>query len=285
VSQQGKYLGQYRLLNLVGNGRHCQVWEAMHDGRNERYALKVLHPDYRDDSEQLNLMKHEFAVGSEMDHPRVVRIFEFDSSRIAPFLAMEFFASATNLKKLIAQGIDVIARQIPKIVEQAAEGLAYFHQQGWIHRDIKPNNFLANPAADVKLIDFAIAERRRGLLSRLFGKSRIQGTRSYMSPEQIRGQALDHRTDIYSFGCVTFELLAGRPPFTGNSENELLNKHLRSPAPSAETFNKNLTYECVQMVKSMLAKKPEDRPASMDEVLDHFRAYRVYRSMPAAPKA
>jgi serine/threonine protein kinase len=294
VAQQGEYFGMYRLLNPAGNGRHCQVWEAMHDGKNERFALKIIKSDYRNDNEQITLMKHEFAVGRELSHPNVITIFEFDSSKTAPFIAMEFFASATNLKQLISPttqptgglvlGIERMVRQIPRIIEQAAAGLAYFHQQGWIHRDIKPNNFLINPAADVKLIDYAIAERRRGLLGRLFGKTKIAGTRSYMSPEQIRGQALDYRTDIYSFGCVMFELLAGKPPYTGNSENELLNKHLRAPIPSAETYNKYLTYECVQLVKAMLAKDPVDRPVSMDEVLGYLRANRVYRTMPPAPK-
>src|SRR5947209_8264809 len=205
----------YRLLNPAGNGRHCDVWEAMHDGKNERFAVKFIRSDYRDDSTQINLMKHEFAVGRELSHPNVITIFEFDSSKTAPFIAMEFFASATNLKKLISpsaqtigsavSGLERIARQIPKIIDQAAAGLTYFHERGWIHRDIKPDNFLVNPAADVKLIDYAIAERRRGLLGRLFGKTQVAGTRSYMSPEQIRGQSLDHRTDIYSFGCVMFE--------------------------------------------------------------------------------
>ena len=84
MAQQGEYLGMYRLLNLVGNGRHCQVWEAMHDGRNERYALKVINSNYRNDGEQLSLMKHEFAVGKELSHPNVITIFEFDSSKLSP---------------------------------------------------------------------------------------------------------------------------------------------------------------------------------------------------------
>jgi serine/threonine-protein kinase len=290
----------YRLLNPAGNGRHCDVWEAMHDGKNERFALKIIRADLRNervpfDPAQIALMRHEFSVGRELNHPNCITVYEFDISKAAPFLAMEFFANAANLKKLISpstatigsavSGIERIARQIPKIIEQAAAGLTYFHERGWIHRDIKPDNFLVNPEADVKLIDYAIAERRKGLLGRLFGKTQIAGTRSYMSPEQIRGQSLDHRTDIYSFGCVMFELFAGRPPYTGNSENELLNKHLRAPIPTAEAYNKNLTYECVQLVKSMLAKSPKDRPDSMDQVLAAIQTYRIYRSMPAARKA
>lgn len=300
MAQRGEYYGMYRLLNPAGNGRHCDVWEAMHDGKNERFALKIIRADLRNervpfDPAQIALMRHEFSVGRELSHPNCITVYEFDTSKTAPFLAMEFFANAANLKKMISPstatigsavtGIERIARQIPKIIEQGAAGLAYFHQRGWIHRDIKPDNFLVNPEADVKLIDYAIAERRKGLLGRLFGKSQIAGTRSYMSPEQIRGQSLDHRTDIYSFGCVMFELFAGRPPYTGNSENELLNKHLRAPIPSAESYHKNLTYECVQLVKAMLAKSPKDRPDSMDQVLAAIQTYRIYRSMPVARNA
>ena len=102
--QKNSYLGMYRLLNRVGDGRHCQVWEAMHDGRNERYALKIINEQYRNDSEQLNLMKHEFAVGRELSHPNVITIFEFDSSKQVPFIAMEFFAAATNLKTVDRAG-------------------------------------------------------------------------------------------------------------------------------------------------------------------------------------
>ena len=119
---------------------------------------------------------------------------------------MELFA-APNLKQWINQGSRGARAAWPASSSaKAAEGLAYFHSQGWIHRDIKPDNFLMNPKGDVKLIDFALAVRRKGGLARLFaGKTKVQGTRSYMSPEQIRGQPLDERADIYSFGCMVYE--------------------------------------------------------------------------------
>ncbi len=256
----------------------------MHDARAERYALKIVLPQHRKNSGLLKLLRHELDVGVRMDHPRVMRIYEFDASRDNPYLAMDFFGPA-NLKQTLALGHEKIAPLLTKIIEQAAEGLGYFHRQGWLHRDVKPNNFLVNPKGEVKLIDFALAERPRGFLGRLFNfRSKIQGTRSYMSPEQIRGQSLDRRADIYSFGCVAFELLTGRPPFTGNSENELLNKHLRSQAPSAEAINRNLTNDCSQLIKRMLAKKPADRPESMDEVLESLRAVRTFRTMPGLAK-
>ena len=109
--------------------------------------------------------------------------------------------------------------------------MQYLHEQGWIHRDIKPDNFLVNEEGDVKLIDFALAARERKGLGKLFGRTKVQGTRSYMAPEQIRGKGLDARTDIYSFGCMLYELVSGRLPFTGVSPEELLRKHLYAPIP------------------------------------------------------
>ena len=271
MTQTGQYLGSYRLLSIVGNGRMCQVWEAMNDALNERFALKVLPTEYARDRQQLALLRHEFMIGHDLRHANVIRTYEFDTGRQLPFLALEYFGPA-NLKQLILQGTDRMAYLAPKIIQQAAEGLSYVHQQGWIHRDIKPNNFLVGPKGDVKLIDFALGERRHGFFGRLFHRqSKVQGTRSYMSPEQIRRECLDPRADIYSFGCMVQELVTGKPPFTGNSESELLNKHLRSQPPSLEGLNRNVTTEFSQLIKRTLAKKPSSRPESMEAFLTEMR--------------
>ena len=280
MAQLGHYLGAYRLVSMVGAGRACQVWEAVHEGDGHRSALKVLVPQQAKDSQQLSLMRHEFEVGRGLDHPRVIHTMEFDTSRQAPYLVLEFFGP-TNLKQLILQGADQIAYLAPKIIEQAADGLAYFHRHGWIHRDIKPNNFLIDAEGNAKLIDFALAEKRKGFLGRLLGGgSKIQGTRSYISPEQIRRQALDQRSDVYSFGCLVHELLVGKAPFTGNNDNELLNKHLKAGPPPLEGVNQNVRPEFGKLVRQMLAKEPGDRPESMDEVLHAVRSMRVFRTNP-----
>lgn len=284
MTQTGQYLGSYRLLNVVGNGRTCQVWEAMNDALNQRFALKVLPPDYAKNKEQLALLRHEFAVGHDLKHANVIRTFEFETSRQLPFLALEYFGPS-NLKQLILQGTDRIAYLVPKVIQQAAEGLGYVHQQGWMHRDIKPNNFLVDPNGNVKLIDFALAEQRHGFFGRLFHRqSKVQGTRSYMSPEQIRRECLDPRADIYSFGCMVQELVTGKPPFTGNSESELLNKHLKSQPPSLEGLNRNVTTEFSQLVKRTLAKNPSGRPESMEAFLSEMRKG-IFRVKPRPPEA
>jgi serine/threonine-protein kinase len=174
---------------------------------------------------------------------------------------------------------------MPKIVKEAAEGLAYFNQQGWIHRDIKPDNFLIIQQGDVKLIDFALAQRKKGMLGRLFGRNKVQGTRSYMSPEQIRGEPLDERADIYSFGCTVFHLLAGRPPFTGGNSNELLNKHLRAAIPALEAMDRNITTEFGALIRSTMCKDPKGRPDSMAKLCGELNGTTMFRKTPEPPSA
>jgi serine/threonine-protein kinase len=172
---------------------------------------------------------------------------------------------------------------MPKIVERAAMGLGHVHEQGWVHRDVKPDNFLVNEHDDLKLIDFALAEKKKTGFAKMFGgRSKVQGTRSYMSPEQIRGQALDHRADIYSLGCTIFEALAGRPPYTGTSTNDLLNKHLRNQPPSLEAINRNVTTEFSNLIKRTLAKEKEERPQSLIEFLRDMMSIRVLKVLPKA---
>jgi serine/threonine protein kinase len=137
---------------------------------------------------------------------------------------------------------------------------------------------------DIKLIDFAVAKKIRTGLGRLFGGGgSIQGTRSYMSPEQIRGKTLDGRADIYSLGCVFYELLVGKPPFTGDSPNDLLNKHLSASIPSPLVANDNATPEIAALVKKMMAKRPDDRPESMWDVLKILRGTKIFKKPPRIP--
>ncbi len=278
------YLGSYRLLKLVGTGRKCQVWDTMHDAKAERRACKIVLPQYQTEKEQLAIMRQEHTVAKDFKHANVIHIFEFNVDKQVPFIAMEYFDSI-NLKQLLQQTGEPLQTRLPKIIQQAAAGLGYVHEHDWIHRDIKPDNFLIGPDDAVKLIDFGLAERKRGAISRLFGgKSKIQGTRSYMSPEQVRGQPLDQRADIYSFGCMVFELLGGRPPFTGANTNELLNKHLRTPPPSLEAMNKNVSTPFANLIKKTLAKDKDDRPQSMAEFQVEMNAAKVFKTQPAERK-
>jgi serine/threonine protein kinase len=277
-------IGPYRLLSKIREGKTCEVWEVINDATGERLALKLLRGEAAKNREDINFLKHESAVGKGLDHENLIKIYSFGTSRDCIYLAMELFA-APNLKQLINQGIETLWPSAVDIIRQAGAGLSYFHEQGWIHRDIKPDNFLVKPGDGVKLIDFALATRPKGALARLFGgKDRVQGTRSYMSPEQIRGLPVDQRADIYSFGCMVYELLGGKPPYTGATTNDLLTKHLRAPIPPLQAANNNITDKFAQLLRRTLAKKPEERPDTIADFLAEMLPLQVFKVRPGAVK-
>jgi len=278
------FLGPYRLARLIRLGSTCQVWEGIHDKDAKRVALKVLRPEQRGNKEEIAFLKHEYEVAKELNHRNVIKLIDYVTNAETPFIVLELF-SELNLKMALRRGPEPIAYQLPSIVEQACEGLYYLHSKGYVHCDIKPDNLLLSRNWEVKLIDFTIAKKIKSGLGKLFGgKTKVEGTRSYMSPEQIRGQSLDPRSDIYSMGCMLYELIVGRTPYTGNTPNELLSKHLSASIPSALVNNDNVSPDFNNILRKMLAKKPEERPQTMWDVLKMIRATAIFKKPPRIPE-
>lgn len=273
------YLGPYRLVRLVRVGQSCQIWEAIRDGADQRVCLKMVQRDLAKDKNELAFLRHEFEVARDLSHPNIIRVDSLNAEQGIPYIAMELF-NARNLKQDIREQSNRVAHLATEIIEQAAEALHHMHEKGWIHCDVKPDNFLVNDVGELRLIDFAISERHKKGLSALFASrgGKIRGTRSYMSPEQILRKSLDARSDVYSFGCVLHELMSGKPPFTGATPNELLAKHIKGNIPTLAAANDRVTPEFVNLVFRMMAKAPEKRPQSMKEFLKEFRSLRVYRT-------
>lgn len=282
-----EFLGPYRLVRLIRVGNTTAVWEAAKGGlEGDRYALKVLREDLRDNDAELDQMQNEFTVGKNLKHPNIIKIHEFNQEGLIPFLVMELY-ECPNLKLLLRNpGHAAIAYLVPKAIEQAAKALFYMHDEGWVHRDVKPDNFLVSDEGHVKLIDFAISTKKASGLSALFsfGSKKVQGTRSYMSPEQIRGKPLDARADIYSFGCLLFELVSGKLPYTGSTADELLSKHLSAAIPSVQMHNDNVTAEFANLVKSMMAKNKEERPATMWEFMRVYTKLSPFKILTKPPE-
>lgn len=164
------------------------------------------------------------------------------------------------------------------IIRRCSLGLLHMHDRGWVHCDVKPDNFLADEQSNVKLIDFSIGQKIvKGWKSwfNFFPKS-IRGTRSYIAPEQIRRKKIDQRTDIYGLGCTIFELLGRKVPFTGNSPNELLKKHLTGSIPSLEACS-DVTPEFAAIVRKMMAKNPNDRYQNLAQFLDVFEKTSMFK--------
>ena len=170
------------------------------------------------------------------------------------------------------------------ILSEAALALEHMHKKGWVHRDVKPDNYLVAEDNSVRLIDFTISRKIPKGVGKLLGaKTKVQGTYSYMAPEQIRGYTGDARTDIYSFGCMVYELMAGKLPFTASSSTELLNKHLKARPQPLGMLQKNVQPEFANLVHKMLEKDPNDRPNSLMEFYREMKAGRCFHIKPQQP--
>lgn len=284
MAAQIQFVGKYRLFHLIRGGAIFEIWAVRPPAENTVYAMKWLPKGSKYTREHINGLKHEFVVGSSLDHRACIKTYEYDNTSNGAYMLLELFKTL-NLKQQIISGGNVkLFHRAKEILTEAAAGMAHLHEQGWIHRDVKPDNFLVSDDDVVKLIDFNLAQKPAGALGKLFGmKSAIQGTHSYMSPEQIRGQALDARTDVYSFGCMVHEFFAGKAPFTANTPSELLQRHLTSKPPDLTVIDKNITPEFAKYVQSMMAKDPAARPNTMKDVMMEIKTQKIFYNKPQPP--
>jgi len=276
------YIGPFRLLEIINRGQSCCLWRAYDDEKREFVGIKTLLESALKQRGQVQLLEHEYKVASKFSHPNLINIFHYDWHNKIPYIGMEWF-SAVNLKVWINRGYETYCESLPTVMNQMAQALAYQHSQGWVHCDIKPDNFLFAPeTVEVKMIDFALAQKAGpNFMAWFMPKGKIQGTASYMSPEQIQRLPASPVADIYSLGCTFYELLTTRLLFTGDTLNDLLNKHLSAPPPSVQQRNKNITPEFAELLKTMLAKKPRDRPKTTQELLRLLQSTRPFRRSPS----
>jgi serine/threonine-protein kinase len=265
-------IGKYRLVNCMASGNSCQVWEVIDSETTRRLAMKLLLPEKLGDSEVVSALKHEFNVASTFDHPNILKYHELFVKKQQAYFTMDLFP-APNLKAQLFNDIRGVHMRLKRLVELVAMALEHIHERGWLHRDLKPDNILMNKSAESRLIDFSLATKAAGALSKMLHRkqSTVQGTRTYMAPEQILGKPLTIQTDIYNFGVTLFELLTGQPPFKGSTPKDLLLRHIGEPCPAPSEFNPNVTAEMSLIVQRMLSKKPEQRHKKIAEFMSEFR--------------
>jgi serine/threonine protein kinase len=277
-------IGGYRLQNLMMTGQSSQVWEVVEVSSHRHFAMKLLLPEKVRDSEQRRLLWHEATVGKKLAHPNVIKIVAVSTDSKNPYFVMEFFPAGSLKIRMLRKQTEFIKENALSIFKQGATALAYMNASGWVHRDVKPDNMLVNSAGELRIIDFALAVRiqKASFFSKFFRRKGLtQGTRSYMSPEQIRSLPLDGRADVYSFGVSMYEVATNRPPFRASSNQELLTKHITERPISPQVYNADLTDEFSELVMHCLAKKREDRPRDFHQVLMRLKTIRVYKA--AAP--
>ncbi len=272
-------IDEYTLLNHIATGSSTQVWEAIEKGGGDRhYALKLMLPEALAESEQKAVLKHEAKIAERFDHPNLIRTRKLVMTKKRAYIVMDYFR-APNLKmQLGADGVSLQIRVV-RLFEQLCQALGYMHDQGWVHRDVKPDNILFNKASELRLIDFSLSTKAAGAMSKLIGGKEkvIQGTRTYISPETILKAPPSPQSDIYSLGITLFEVLTGEPPFRGTSPDDLLKKHLTTAAPPPSMINNNVTPEMDRFVLKMLAKRTKDRYKNTHELLVEFRNIKPYK--------
>jgi serine/threonine protein kinase len=274
-------IGGFRLLKVLYTGQTSQVWEVVELASHRHFAMKLLLPEYTGNPERRRGLLHEAEVGLKVTHPNVINILSVVKDKLNPFYLMEFFPAGSLKFRIMRKQVGFIREHGKEILLQAAAGLGHMNARGWVHCDVKPDNILVNSLVEVRIIDFGLAQPVRKRWSGFFSRRKlVQGTRSYMSPEQIRGEPLDGRADIYSFGATAYELAAGRPPFRGATSQDLLNKQLNERPISPRVHNPDITDEFSDLVLRMQAKKPDDRPQSFDEVRLKLRGIRMFKGQP-----
>jgi serine/threonine-protein kinase len=279
-------IGGYRLMNQMMTGQTSQVWEVVETASHRHFAMKLLLPEHATNAEQRRMLFHEASVGKLMAHQNIIRIVHIHKDPKNPYFVMEYFPGGSMKLRIMRKQTDFIREHANGIFKQAATALAFMNAQGWVHRDVKPDNMLVNSAGDLRLIDFALARRveKPGFFGKMFRKKvKAQGTRSYMSPEQIRGEPLDGRADIYSFGASCYEMTTGRPPFRAASSQELLTKQIAEKAVSPRVHNPDVTQECADLILRMLNKKREDRPRDFHELLMALKSIKVFKGAEVKP--
>ena len=258
-----KKIGPYELKGILGRGGMGTVYRGLRSDTGEEHAIKVLAPRFADDEHFRGRFSAEIEALLKLDHENIVSLLSYGQDDGQLFFAMEL-VTGQSLYQMQKAGHKFDWRQVLNIARDCANGLRHAHDRGIIHRDLKPGNLMMadsvnGSAAQVKLTDFGIAKR--------FGSSQntgtnILGTMDFMSPEQARGEPVTARSDLYSLGAVLFTLLAGRPPFGGNSVEESLRNLTNVPAPSVSVLNPVVPKSIDKLISNLLAKKPEDRIAT-----------------------
>ena len=275
----GDTIGSYQILSELGAGGMGTVYLAEHRFLKRRSAIKVLLGDLATRPDLLERFFAEARATSQIEHPGIVRIFDCEvDSQGRPYFVMELLEGDTLAACLRQRG------KLPPIEAAGyalamADALTAAHERGIVHRDLKPDNVFVRPGPPlgIKLVDFGIAklagEFRAGSNART-QTGAVLGTPPYMSPEQCRGAGkVDHRTDIYSLGCVLYEMLCGAPPFVCETTGGYLVAHITQVAPEARVTNPEVPAALSDVIAGMLAKPAEDRPRTMREVVELLAAF------------
>ncbi len=281
--------GRYELGELLGRGGMAEVRKGTDTRLGRVVAVKRLRTDLASDPTFQARFRREAQSSASLNHPAIVSVYDTGEERavqpdgsdeVVPYIVMEYVAGRT-LRDILREGRKILPERALEITSGVLSALDYSHRAGIIHRDIKPGNVMLTPSGDVKVMDFGIARAMSDAQSSMTQTAAVVGTAQYLSPEQARGETVDSRSDVYSAGCLLYELLTGRPPFVGDSPVAVAYQHVREPAVPPSRHEDDLTPEIDAIVMKSLAKRVEDRYQSAAQMRADIERYLAGRPVQA----
>jgi serine/threonine-protein kinase len=267
----GRQLGDFRLIRRLGRGAMAEIYLAEQLSLKRRVAIKILKPELANDPTYLQRFEIEAQAAASLVHANIVQIYEVGHVDRRHYIAQEY-VQGLNLRDWLARNGPPDVAHALSIMRQGAAALAKAAEAGVVHRDIKPENIMITSLGEVKVADFGLARlTREGAANGLTQIGITLGTPLYMSPEQVEGKPLDHRSDIYSFGVTCYQMLAGSPPFSGDTALAVAVQHLKTQPKPLETLRTDLPPALCRLVHTMLVKDPQRRCASARDVLRELR--------------
>ena len=207
--------GRYTVGQMIGTGGMADVYQGLDTRLNREVAIKVLRRDLAKDPAFVARFKKEALAAGGLNHPGIVAVYDSGEENDSPFIVMELVSGVT-LRQLM-QSTQISQHKSLEIIKGILQALDYSHNKGIVHRDVKPGNIMITDTGDIKVMDFGIARATDDIGATMTSTWNVVGTAQYLSPEQATGEVADGRSDLYSLGCVMYELLTGRPPFTGDT--------------------------------------------------------------------
>jgi serine/threonine-protein kinase len=274
--------GRYKIDALLGQGGMSAVYKATDPNLKRVVAIKLIHPHLSTDSDFVYRFKKEAAAVAALRHPNIIQVFDFNTDNDVYYMVLEFVPGETlqdRLKHLKQSNARMPVDQAVRILLNICDALSYAHKQGIIHRDIKPANIMLDVHGQAILMDFGIVKILDDTSHTATGA--VVGTARYMSPEVIRSEVPDERSDLYSLGVTFYEMLSGDPPFDAPSAMSLLMRHLNDPVPDLKTKRPDLPSELIRIVNKTLEKERENRYRSAAELAGDLR--RLLSALETAP--
>lgn len=277
-------IGAFEIQKCVCVGAKTQLFRGKNDQLGIQVAMKMPRDELRQDRRVLAMLHHEYSIGREIHHPKIVEMFDLVSEHGQSALITEWL-SGTPLSDILREGLDAYAWRVPQIVQDMTESVAFFNSIGWVHQSLAPDVFVVDlETNETKLVEFPFARKNRGLVAYFRKAEHFSNQGRFFSPELICGEKTDSRSDAYTLACIFFELVTGAPPYPGPTFSHLVHQHLNLPVPAADSLNPMVTPEFAKLLRKTMAKLPAERPVSMTEFQNSLKEIRIFKRQPQRPQ-